>query len=358
MMRYNVAAGLVNPSQVPYFLALIGGPTDIPFAVQSDLVDYAVGRIAFDNAEDYQRYAEGVVRYEENAEAGRPAPNRNEVVFWGPQHTGDPATQLTAGSLLTPLAYGTAHEPAISSVVGCGQREFIGRVATRTALSEVFHSPADTVPPAVLFAASHGLGWPSPNPDQRAVQGSLVCQEWPGLGSVLPKHYLQAANIRDDARVGGLIAVLVACYGAGTPDFDPYAAEPGQEPVRVADAPFIARLPQRLLAHPGGGALAVLGHVERLLGYSVQPLGVGPQPLLYRNLLGYLLSGQPIGHAAREFRERFASLSALLAGSFDPTQAGSPDERRRVTWWAERNDAGNFLILGDPAVRLSPALRH
>ena len=58
-------------------------------------------------------------------------------------------------------------------------------------------------------------------------------------------------------------------------------------------APFVAALPQRLLTHPGGGALAVIGHVERAWGYSIRPVGLGNRLLPFRNLLGRVLRGEP-----------------------------------------------------------------
>ena len=37
-----------------------------------------------------------------------------------------------------------------------------------------------------------------------------------------------------------------------------------------APKPFIAALPRRLLTHPNGSALAVIGHIDRAWGFSIQ----------------------------------------------------------------------------------------
>ena len=114
-----------------------------------------------------------------------------------------------------------------------------------------------------------------------------------------PSHYLTAADLDDDARVHGLIAFLFACYGAGTPAADHFLADRSKAPVPIALAPFVAALPQRLLSHPGGGALAVIGHVERAWGYSIRPVGLGNRLLPFRNLMGRVLAASRSGSRPR-----------------------------------------------------------
>jgi hypothetical protein len=121
----------------------------------------------------------------------------------------------------------------------------------------------------------------------------------------------------------------------------------------VASSPFVAALPQRLLSHPNGSALAVVGHVERAWGYSIRPTGAGTQVGPFRDFLGRVMAGEPVGHATKNFSERYAVLSSELLSMLDETSPGpKPAPQEVAATWVERNDAQNYVLLGDPAVRL------
>src|SRR5262249_35142155 len=143
------------------------------------------------------------------------------------------------------------------------------------------------------------------------------------------------------------------CYGAGTPQRDAYLCESGKEPPEIAEQPFVAALPNGLLSHPQGGALAVVGHVERAWGYSIVDASGQPQIQPFENALGGILLGWPVGHAVRSFRERYAILSTQLNGLLQKVRWGveGMDDQLAETW-VESNDAGNYAVLGDPAARL------
>jgi hypothetical protein len=213
-------------------------------------------------------------------------------------------------------------------------------------------------PPAMLFTASHGMSVRSGRPNQLTDQGALLCQDWPGFGSVRAEHFLAAADVADDANVNGLVAFLFACFGNGTPDADQFPIDLSQAGTGppLARQPFIAALPRRLLAHPNGGALAVIGHIDRAWGFSIQaPKATDAQIHTFRNCLGYILKGQPVGSAVcGQFGARFAALSTALASFTSPTAPSfmRPNDRDLVTYWLERNDAQNYVMLGDPAVRI------
>jgi hypothetical protein len=339
---------------VPYYVLLAAGPETVPFEFQYELdVDYAVGRLAFDRPEDYRRYAEAVVAYE----MGGGVANGREAVYWGTRHEADPATQLSAEYLITPLFRGepaagsTPARQAIAEKMKFRSRCLLGDEATKQGLLELLHSRGHASP-SLLVTASHGMGgWPKGNPRERGSNGALLCQDWPGFGRIKPEHYLTAAEIEADARLHGLVAFVFACYGAGTPRYDNFLRRPGQGPVEIAERPFVAALPQRLLA---GGALAVIGHVERAWGYSIQPPGVGAQLLPFRNLIGRVLAGEPVGHATMDFSQRYATSSVALLNKLSPSQPGAlAATDQDLAWtWVERNDAQNYVVLGDPAVRL------
>jgi hypothetical protein len=356
LARHGVAPGSVTPTKVPYYVTLVGGPADIPFDFQYLLdVEYAVGRLCFDTPEMYRRYAESVAAYE----TASSVKNAKEVTYWGPRHAADRSTQMSADALIKPLMEGTPAagdqppEGPVASEKGFRSKCFRAADATKSKLLETLHPATGAAPPAVLFTASHGMGWPKDDPRQRPAQGALLAQDWAGFGQVAPAHYLTAAEVEDGANVGGVVAFLFACYGAGTPQTDAFLTERGRGAVEVAPAPFVAALPQRLLSHPNGSALAVLGHVERAWGYSIKPTGAGTQIGPFHDFLARVLSGEPVGHATKNFSERYAVLSTALACALDETsKEAKPSPQEIAATWVERNDAQNYVVLGDPAVKL------
>jgi hypothetical protein len=352
--RHEVTAGQVTPDLVPYYLLLVGSPEKIPYTFQYLLdLDYAVGRLAFDSAEDYKAYARSIVEYE-TASAVR---TTKSIAFFGTHHDFDQATALSAECLVTPLAKGYAgpggiQRPPIGSKDGFSIQSFIGDDATKANLARLLHEPNGDQP-SLLFTATHGIGWPKGDQLQLSTQGALLCQDWPGSGSPKPNHYFAAADVQDDARLSGMICFHFACFGAGTPQKDDFPMEIGVSAEDLAPAAFMAALPKRLLSHSRGGALAVIGHIERAWGYSIPVTQVGPRLLPFENAIGRMLKGQPVGHATKDFNELFATRSASLTEMLQQIQNGfNVPDRQLVSAWIERNDARNYAVIGDPAARL------
>lgn len=345
LARHGVGAGTVDPSRVPYYILLVGSPERIPFTLGHELdVEYAVGRLHFDDVSDYEDYVASLIDYE----TAQAVPNAKEAVFFATRHAFDRATQMSADLLVNPLADGVAQR------WGFRHRKVWGDAATKATLAETLAPPTDAQPPAFLFTASHGMGFKPPgHPRQLADQGALLCQDWPGFGSIGPAHYFAAADLPANSRVHGMITFHFACYGAGTPSHDRFFHKPGEPPPVIAGEAFLAALPKALLAHPGGGALACVGHVERAWSYSIQTPVAGPQLLPFQNAIGRILIGQPVGYAMKDFNERYAALSTSLTGLLEEISFGAQiSDRELAANWIERNDAEGYVIIGDPAVRL------
>lgn len=328
LARHGAGPGPVDPRRVPYYLLLVGGPEEIPFAFQHQLdVPYAVGRLAFDTAEEYAAYARSVVEAE-----ARPATSRRAVLF-GATHPGDRATTLMSELLVKRLAAFLETETPDWSI-----ETHLGDGATKDRLGTLLGGDAT---PSFLFTASHGMGFPAGDPRQHDGQGALLCQDWPGptawQGPIPRDHYFAAEDLTAAARPAGLVSFHYACHGAGTPDS------------ALAPRPFVARLPQRLLA---GGALAVIGHVERSWGYSFVWKGAGGQSQVFEDAAKRLLTGYPVGAALEPFHLRYAELAADLADEIERVDYGkTPDPEKLARLWTATRDARNYVILGDPAVR-------
>jgi tetratricopeptide (TPR) repeat protein len=341
LTRHGVAAGTVDPTKVPYYVLLIGPPTAIPFRFQYLLdVEYAVGRLAFDTADEYSTYATSVVAYETTNHD-----ERRTVAFFGTRHVGDRATILSADDLVRPLADGL--QTSKISFVG----DDAGAEATKANLLSLFRKDGKDRP-AVVFTATHGLGCPAGDTDQTLRQGALLCQDWQWGTPPTDAEYFTGDDVPADASVEALIAFHFACYSAGTPAFDDFAHQTGSA-AQIAPEPFVSSLAKALLGHSRGSALAVVGHVERAWGYSIETPGAGAQIQPFHNALSTMLAGRPVGYAMKDFNERYAALSTNLSALLEEVDAGADvSDQELASLWTERNDAQNYIVLGDPAAGL------
>jgi hypothetical protein len=349
LARRKVGGGAdVDPTRVPYYLLVVGCPAKIPLDFCRQLsVNYVVGILSFDTPAEYEAYARGVVAAETNGIK----PRSRRVTFFAPRHASDPATQMSADRLVKPLSEGTLGDRA-----ACGLEAIWGDAARHGALADVLARDDETAP-AFLFTASHGLGFPAGHADQRAQQGALICQDWggPAAGRIGRGQYFTAADVPDDANVAGMFALLFACYSGGTPERDRYADTRGEQPPVIAEAAFAAALPQRLLAHPAGGAVGCIAHFERATGYSI--VDAGPRLIPYENAVINVLGTKnmavrPIGLALKEFNETYAVLSTSLTGMLKDIGNGlRVPEVELARAWRQRNDAEGYVLFGDPAAR-------
>lgn len=347
LARNRAGPGAVDPDKVPYYLLIVGDPEKIPYAFQYQLdVAYAVGRIHFDTPAEYAQYAQSVVRAEQDdfAVAKRAA-------FFGVTNPDDPNTQASTDNLVKPLSATLQAQQADWTF-----DTYTAEAAHKTQLEGLLNAQA----PAFLFTASHGAGFDLGDPRQLKHQGALICQDWGGpvaaQGRPVPQTmYYANDDVTSDAHLHGMIAFHFACFGAGTPRYDEFSHLKNglRERNEIAPQAFLAKLPKKLLSHPKGGALAVIGHIDRAWGSSFLWNKEVEQLSTFESTLTRLLNGYPVGAAMEFFNARYAELATTLSSELEDIKFNKKvDPLELATTWTANNDARGYAVIGDPAVRL------
>jgi len=361
--RHGQGPGEVNPEKLPYYLLLVGSPEAISFKVQYGLDgQHAVGRLCFDETADYRGYVDRLIAYEQASGTLR---RERAVAFFAPRHPEDEATESSWSELARPLADAVEGKPLRTPEQGTvtwAVHRHLAADATRSAALDLLTRTEHR--PSLLFTATHGLGFPSGHERQRRSQGALVCQDWPGPvawpeNKPIPDDIcLSGADVPAEADLGGLVVFAFACYSAGTPRLEDFPHLQPKPPLEIAPAPFVSRLPQRLLAQ---GALAFLGHVERAWDYSFLALQGGRQIDTFQSTLEAILSGVRLGHAFEAINQRYLDLAREVTdgeedGLLHQYRLGEPtDPDELAQLWMAHNDARAYVLYGDPAARLRPA---
>jgi hypothetical protein len=347
----EVEPGIMCPGIVPYYLCIVASPERVPWEFQQYLDgEYAVGRIWFDDISDAASYVNHLITDEQDDEmVAEP-----EALFFGTRHKDDSPTQSSADRLVEPLHKSITSAPhhtwrtslllGDTPTRGAYKAALLQRLRTGSGVSE-------QRTPSLLFTASHGLDHRPGAADQAVKQGALVCQDW--RRGLVPQRdeYLAGWDIDDQVQLTGAMAFCFACYSAGTPKLQDWVQSTLlRKPAQLADVPFVAQLPQKLLAH---GFLGFLGHVSRVWDFSflgAHRAGGAHQISAIQETLIQLLAGKRVGHATDYLNERWARLTVQLDQLMSAKKEVTKEQV--VTIWQARNDCRGYVLLGDPAAKL------
>jgi hypothetical protein len=337
----------------PYYWLLVGGPAELPFDLQWMLdAGKAAGRLEFDDAAGYGAYANRVVRAEQALAAAHGQP---PVFFWSTLH--DDVTRLSNWYMCTPLV-----KRLQSNGVAVVYRE------KADATVEAFWEAASAWGSrgGLVYTASHGGMLPQDDAEQAARQGALVAMD----GTIEGRQVDQAASAFPDS-----VVFNFACYSGGTPshsDFNHWVPAYNLSQY-VPPTAFVSRLHRRLLAHRAG-PLAAIGHVEPAWMHSFvnpdKPDEVVLDPALdaewgermqpFRTFADRIVKGYTVGYAMELFGFLYDQLGNDIARRINrylrDNPAGTADEqelRKMATRWISRNDYQNYVVFGDPAVRIA-----
>ncbi|QRN96791.1 hypothetical protein JRI60_48755 [Archangium violaceum] len=348
----------------PRYLLLLGDLHQVPLELQQALTtDAFVGRLAFASDAGYEAYVEKVLRWE--GEAAREASAR--MLFYTSRDR-TPATEMGHDMLIAPSVAACRERQQLDDFPAADILELGGEGAVSI---EELLSHAERPGPGVLFTLSHGRGRPSGGwgkPEERlAHQGELLLPD----GRFLPAEALASRPF-----LPGGVWFSFACFSAGTPSRSSYThwlrqlptsdpnARRGLEALpQQGERPFIAALPQAALANPNG-PLAVMGHVDLAWSCGFNDRGRRTTSR-FIELLRALAQGSRAGVALSTLLQFLNEASSELATLYNQEQMDLMDGRPssvtpadKARLWMQRQDLANYILLGDPAVRLSLASRR
>ncbi len=344
---------------VPLYQLILGDLDQVPLAIQQhQSLAGRVGRLHFDDEAGYEAYFDKLLRWERGAP--QKAPGR---VVVHTAHDGSGALMAGHTGLIAPLIeLMNAEQERGRSAAGSIA---IGGAPLNTDLDGFFDRTEEREV-GVLFSMSHGLGGPRDGwkreEDRRARQGAMMF----GLDGAVT-----GADLAKRPFMPGGVWFMFACYGAGTPDVSAYQhwikrlADLGK--LKGFDVlaslkgarPFVASLPQRVLANPDG-PLAFVGHVDLAWAYSFQDGDDSSKRRAgqFQRIVEPMLRSDRVGVAVSELTRAQAAAETELVGFYDEdarTSATTGDEARRAFLWMQRNDLAGYVLLGDHAGRLPVA---
>jgi hypothetical protein len=224
----------------------------------------------------------------------------------------------------------------------------------------------------VLFTLSHGINTTGDVEKIRRERGKLRFDS---------NEYLTAEMAAHESVLPGGVWFMFACFGAATPARSLYwqwldRAFAGCSRFAIdlakrnaletlADAsltPFVSALPKALLANPKG-PLAVVGHADYAWPASYDLLvGTGADPwerfMRIPSLLAAPYYHKRVGSAFSIFRS-LHTIDEVLNGWYkdidEAQQRGTTanvDSHELGKLWMHRQDLAQYILLGDPAIRL------
>lgn len=355
----------IRPVNRPRYLLILGDANLVSWEAQQRFSSGAfVGRLAFPNDAGYEAYVHKILACERAERAGL---KKVRATF----HTvrdGTAATSTGHRGLMSPTLDAARqgvndNEFPAADIIDLGEA---GNLSP-----EDFLRAAQVREPTLLFSISHGLGTTPEmsDVDRRRIQGAMSF----GQGKKI-----LAEDVANRPFLPGGAWFFFACFSAGTPSTSAYrhwlqALKEGGMNVRQSDidgvlaalaqqSSFTAALPQAVLANPDG-PLAVMGHVDLAWTFSFQDGSKKFRPSRFHNIFRGIVDHSRIGCSFFDLQRVFNDANSDITDMLDTEERfrrrneTPPDAKTRplkkAGLWMLRQDLTAYVLLGDPAARVT-----
>jgi hypothetical protein len=357
----------IDEADRPRYVVMLGDAEVLSWELQQRIAaDTFLGRLCFQREAGYESYIDKLLA----AEKSPPRGGARALYFTA--RDGTAATNVGHEGLMEP----TLEQSRIGKERGQFSAREIIQIGDGVNISpDDFLASVDTDVASMLFTVSHGCaaprnGW-SNGDEQRRLQGAM------GFGA---GQKLTAEDLASRKFLPNGLWFYFACFGAGTPQKSAYqdwlevlrdtgrygrdingvwASLPSEK-----DRPFVAALPQAVLANPNG-PLAVLGQVDLAWTFNFHDIVKTNKyrPLRFQDIFRTFVDGKRVGIGAFELRRFFKQTSVDLSAMYDADArqinqniAAEYDKQRKIrkaALWMLRQDLSTYVLLGDPAARLN-----
>jgi hypothetical protein len=329
----------VGKCQLPRYVAIIGGPGEIPWSVQYALgTRHAVGRIPLSD-DGLGNYVEAMLSGWADADIDVQA-----ALMWTVDHGGGDITTEMRAVIAAPLAAALTPPPLTRF------EHLTDDMATSAGLLKELTAGR----PGLLVTSSHGRT--GPLDDAAAMRATL------GLPVDL-NHVTVSLDDLDAAMPYGSVWFAQACSSAGGDSQSHYAGllQEGTTAFGVVSAVAelgrsVAPAPLRLLGRKRP-VRAVYGHVEPTFNWTlrVPETGQGLGHHIVAALSSNLYSQQPVGLTFADYRAGVGELHNQWAGLDQDLANGDTSVREALTRLRlTALDRQSLVLLGDPTVTMPP----
>ena len=327
----------VGRGRLPRYVAIIGGPEQVPWSVQYALgTRRAVGRLPFSGEEELGNYVTAMLAGWPDTDLDVRAP-----LMWTVDLPGDITAEMRA-VLANPL-----EQKLTDDRLPRFQHLTDGHASAGELLASL-----RSARPALVVTSSHGL---------TAGDGDALADTL-GL-PVDSAHSAVALADLEDAMPPGAIWHAQACCSAGSEGPSKYTGLLGEGTTALGVVTSVAELGSRVSPaalrllgreHP---VRAVIGHVEPTFDWTlrVAETGQGLGAEIVAALSTNLYAGQPVGHAFSDYRAGVGELHTQYVAALAKRSAGDSSQRPRLTRLRlSALDRQSMVLLGDPTVTLPP----
>ncbi|HRI62974.1 MAG TPA: helix-turn-helix domain-containing protein [Polyangium sp.] len=345
----------------PRYLLVLGDLDGVSLEFQQMVgLDTYMGRLAFSDLRAYGAYVEKILQWEKKPESAA----YGRAMFYTVRDSTN-ATNSAHRQLVKPLCNScTKASETDGEIEGTDVSSIPFEYGQDDPISPVLNILQDKRP-GVFFSASHGLGAPLDGFETPALRRNLQGAMCFGNGKKLT-----GAELVGQTFLPGGVWFMLACYGAATPAKSAY-----YEWLRVlkendkyresasavleglpgsGEKPFVAALPQAVLANPQG-PIAVISHADLAWTFAFEDVEKGTSHTeRFEGLVKGILKKNRIGTAFHDLYRFWGEKSSELLLHYEPNDQDvlSRDPIERSLLWLARNDIAGYMLLGDPAARL------